>query len=89
MITVAYSTAFSRAYKKFIKNQPGKQQLFQEKLNLFIEDPTNPKLRTHKLKGILKDFLAFSIDYDLRVIFYFISDTEVILEDIGTHDEVY
>ncbi len=89
MIKVAYSPAFSRTYKKFIKTQPGKKQLFQDKLSLFINDPYHPQLRTHKLKGILKDLMAFSIDYDLRVIFYFTSATEVILEDIGNHNEVY
>ena len=47
------------------------------------------KLRTHKLTGQLNELWSFSIEYDLRVIFYFINDNEVILEDIGNHDEVY
>lgn len=69
MIKIAYSPAFVRAYKKQIKNQTSLQQLFEERIDLFIEDPYHTQLRTHKLKGILKDFYSFSINYDLRVIF--------------------
>jgi addiction module RelE/StbE family toxin len=89
MIKIAYSPAFARAYKKQIKNQTAIQKLFTEKVALFLQDPYHPQLRTHKLKGILKDFYSFSIDYDLRVIFYFASENEVIFENIGSHDEVY
>ncbi len=89
MIQIAYSPAFVRAYKKQIKNQLATQQLFAEKIALFLQNPYHPQLRTHKLKGILKNFYSFSIDDDLRVIFYFASDNEVIFENIGTHDEVY
>ena len=89
MIKIAYSPAFARAYKKQIKNQSELQELFNERVDLFIQDPYHPQLRTHKLKGILKYFYSFSLDYDLRVIFYFASDNEVIFENIGKHDEVY
>ncbi len=89
MIKVAYSPAFKRAYKKTLKNNSSRQILFQQKISLFLQDPFHPQLRTHKLSGVLKDFYSFSIEYDLRVIFYFISDTEVVLENIGTHNEVY
>ena len=89
MITIAYSPAFARAYKKIIKSHPGKQQLFSDKVSLFINDPFHPQLRTHKLKGNLKTFHSFSVEYDLRIIFYFLSETEAVFTDIGTHDEVY
>ena len=42
-----------------------------------------------KLTGKLSGLWAFSIDYDCRVIFKFLNDHEVLLIDIGTHDEVY
>ncbi|MEO7766019.1 MAG: type II toxin-antitoxin system mRNA interferase toxin, RelE/StbE family [Ferruginibacter sp.] len=89
MIKIAYSPAFVRAYKKQIKNQISTQLLFNEKVTLFLQDPYHPQLRTHKLSGKLKDFYSFTIGYDLRVIFYFASENEVIFENIGSHDEVY
>lgn len=54
-----------------------------------MSDPFHPQLRTHKLIGQLKDSWSFSIEYDLSVVFCFVTDSEVIFEDIGTHDEVY
>jgi len=48
-----------------------------------------PQLKTHKLTGKLQDLWSFSIDYDLRVIFYFVNETNAVFVDIGSHDEVY
>ena len=89
MIQVAFSSSFKHAYKKRLRNNPEQQLKFIECLLLFVYDPYHTQLRTHKLTGQLKDLWSFSIVYDLRVVFYFVSDTQVILEDIGTHDEVY
>jgi len=44
---------------------------------------------THKLSGKLRGLWAFSCDYDCRVIFKFINKENVLLIDIGSHDEVY
>ena len=86
---VSFSSNFKKAYKKRIRFDVEKQLKFIECLALFMNAPYHPKLRTHKLIGELKELWSFSIEYDLRVVFYFISDTEVIFEDIGTHDDVY
>jgi mRNA-degrading endonuclease YafQ of YafQ-DinJ toxin-antitoxin module len=61
---------------------------------LLANDPYNPILRTHKLKGKLSGAYACSVEYDCRIIFSFeynqeIEETEIMLIDIGTHDEVY
>jgi mRNA-degrading endonuclease YafQ of YafQ-DinJ toxin-antitoxin module len=60
-------------------------------LDLFILDPIEAKLKTHKLSGKLKDLWSFSIGNDFRVVFYFTTDKprKAIFVDIGTHDEVY
>lgn len=86
---VSFSSNFKKAYKKRIRFDSDKQFKFLECLSLFMDDPYHPKLRTHKLIGELSELWSFSIEYDLRAIFYFVNDNEVILEDIGTHDEVY
>jgi len=49
-------------------------------------------LRTHKLKGALSGSWAVSGGYDLRVVFHFAryqGQPAIVLEAIGTHDEVY
>lgn len=82
MIQVSFSSSFKRAFER------QKEQFFQ-KLELFITDPFQPQLRTHKLSGNLKDLWSCSVEYDLRVIFFFVNDKTLIFEEIGSHDEVY
>jgi mRNA-degrading endonuclease YafQ of YafQ-DinJ toxin-antitoxin module len=41
------------------------------------------------LRGKLKDLWSFSIEFDLRVVFYFEEEKECVFIDIGTHEEVY
>ncbi len=65
------------------------KQFFWERVEFFKNNPFEPKLRTHKLSGKLKDLWSFSIEYDLRVIFSFAEQNKVIFVDIGSHKEVY
>jgi mRNA-degrading endonuclease YafQ of YafQ-DinJ toxin-antitoxin module len=58
------------------------------------DDPFHPALRTHRLKGDLSGAWACSVEYDIRIVFQFISDPKsgeevILLIDIGTHEEVY
>ncbi len=88
MIEVGFSTSNKKAFKKRIKNTPSEAR-FYEKLDVFINDPHAQTLRTHKLSGKLKPCWSFSVEYDLRVVFEFITETKVILVDIGNHGRVY
>jgi addiction module RelE/StbE family toxin len=87
---VAFSDSFKKAFKKRIKMTETEQE-FWVRLEVFINEPFAPQLKTHKLSGKLKDLWSFTIDYDLRVIFYFTDDKpkKVVFVDIGTHKEVY
>ena len=71
--------------------QSDSESLFWNKLEIFISDPFELRLKTHRLSGKLKDLWCFSLDYDLRVVFYFTKHKpkKAVLIDIGTHDEVY
>lgn len=57
-------------------------------LRRFATDPRDPLLRTHKLKGELEGYWAFSVDEDLRVVFRWEGE-EAFLVNIGSHDQVY
>ena len=61
------------------------RQKVERKIKLFEENCFYPSLKTHKLKGILKDFWSFSIDKNYRVIFRFLHQKEVIYYRIGSH----
>ena len=86
------SSAFVRNARKIVKKQAQLAQNIQETLGLLCIDPFQTRLRTHKLKGELKDSYACSAGYDLRIIFKFVEynhSQAILLESIGTHDEVY
>jgi len=89
MIHVSKSAKFLRSYKRLIKGRADLQKEFSEKIVIFMANPYDPSLGTHKLKGKLRHSWGFSLTHGLRVVFMFVDDHTVILEDIGTHDDVY
>lgn len=78
----------SRFTRRAGKLDERRAALLRAALRRFAADPRDPLLRTHKLKGDLADYWAFSVDDDLRVLFR--RDGGVaFLANIGSHDEVY
>jgi mRNA interferase YafQ len=63
------STSFVRAAKKFISKHPQATPDIQEALQVLSNDPSDLRLKTHKLKGELKGSLACSAGYDCRIVF--------------------
>jgi addiction module RelE/StbE family toxin len=84
MITIYYSSSF----KKSVKKHSSYKKQIKKRIEIFIKDPHNPSLKTHKLKGELAGYYSFSVNYSLRILFEFINSKEVGFVDIGTH-EVY
>ena len=94
MTNLIITSSFKRAFKSLIKRKPELKFKIQEKLKLLANNPYNPILRTHKLKGKLSGAWASSVEYDCRIVFYFEEnietlEEEIVLVDIGSHDEVY
>jgi mRNA-degrading endonuclease YafQ of YafQ-DinJ toxin-antitoxin module len=87
---VSFSDSFKKVFIKRIKATELEKE-FWTVVELFILDPFDSRLKTHKLSGKLKNLWSFSVEYDLRVIFFFTKDQpkKAIFIDIGTHDEVY
>ncbi len=86
------SSVFVRNARKFVKRKLFLAQNIQDTLELLQTDPFHPRLKTHKLKGELKESYACSAGYDLRIIFKFVDNENkqaILLESVGTHDEVY
>ncbi len=86
------SSAFVRAARRVVRKHPHIADDLQSTLVLLAEDVFHPQLQTHKLKGKFADSWACSIGYDLRVVFKFVQhegSEALLLETIGTHDEVY
>ncbi len=92
------SSSFEKAAKKLIKKKPEYKQNIRECLVQLSSDPFHNSLKLHKLKGKLNDSWSCYAGYDLRLILKFveykIEDSDevqkaILLETIGTHDEVY
>lgn len=82
---VIASGRFLRRAKKLREPQAS---MLRAALRRFDDDPRDPLLRVHKLKGDLAAYWAFSVDDDLRVLFRWEGD-EAFLVNLGSHDEVY
>ena len=80
---IIYPTSqFKKSYKKlpnFIKEKAKKKD------KIFRQNPFHLTLDTHKLRGKLKSFWAYSVDESYRVLFRFENKNKVIYFDIGTH----
>ncbi len=86
------STAFIRAARRLVKKNPDAAASVREVLMSLAEDAFEAGLKTHKLKGDLAGSWACSAGYDLRIVFEFVEHEgaeAVLLQTIGTHDEVY
>lgn len=79
---------FLKNYKKRIFLHRNLDKKFEEKLNLFIQDSKNLKLKDHKLLGSFEGFKAFSVTGDIRVV-YRVVEGVIELYDIGNHNQVY
>jgi mRNA interferase YafQ len=81
-----------RDAKRFLRKRPNLSDPLLQTLRLLETDPHLAALQTHKLKGKLKNSWSCSGGYDLRVVFSFTRHSgkpAILLETIGTHDEVY
>ena len=80
---------FDKHFKIRVKNNQKLSDVFNTRLELCATNPQNPLLKDHALIGEKKDLRAFSITGDIRVVFKKISDDEIVLVDIGSHNQVY
>ena len=84
--------AFLRSARRLAGRDPHAAEDLKAVLELLAQDALHPSLRSHKLKGKLAPSWACSAVYDLRVVFQFVrhgAKDAILLEAVGTHDEVY
>ena len=86
------SNAFVRDAERLAKKDAqGVEQLLAT-LVLLENDAFQPRLKTHKLKGDLLGSWACGFGHDQRIVFEFMmheGKEAILLESLGTHDEVY
>lgn len=85
-MTIRYLPKFKKQYQKLPKKF---QEQFDERLRLYLIDPTLPKLKVHPLKGNYAGYWSMNINGDLRALYIIQDESMVIFALIGTHSELY
>jgi mRNA-degrading endonuclease YafQ of YafQ-DinJ toxin-antitoxin module len=88
--TLVTTASFDRRARKFLTRHPDLRPRFAETLEKLRVDPFEPSLRLHPLTGKLQGLQAVSLTYSYRITLTLqITEHEILLLDIGSHDEVY
>lgn len=90
MYSVVTPEQFLRQARKFFRKHPDLKSRFTEIVKVLQADPFQPQLALHPLSGKLAGLHAISLTYSYRItLTLMVSKKEIILLDIGSHDEVY
>ncbi len=85
-----YPESYIKRAKKFLRKHPEIHSQYRKTLELLELDPKHPSLRLHNLGGRLKGLSSVSINISYRIVLELeIKDEEIILINIGSHDQVY
>lgn len=84
---------FSTPFDKQLKKSPLEIKIaFRKRLEIFIQDSTNPQLHDHQLSGKLKNYRSINITGDWRAIYLPSKDNNgitITFIAIGTHSQLY
>lgn len=82
MLQITYSDRFQKHYGQLTVQE---QNQFKHKLELFVSNPYHPSLRVKRIQGS-NDLFEFSVNMDIRVIWYYEGKNLMAFVDIGHHD---
>lgn len=89
MYVITTPQQFLHQAHKFFRKHPDLKPRFAKVLNDLQHDPFQPGLGLHPLSGKLAGCHAVSLTYSYRItLTLLITDKEIVLLDIGSHDEV-
>ena len=90
MYIIVASDYFLKQAKKFLRKHPELRERFASVIDDLKKDPLQPHLELHSLGGKMKGIQAVSLTHSFRItLTVMVTDKEMILLDIGSHDEVY
>ncbi len=82
---VVLMPGFLRSVKRCSSDLQGR---IADCLFMLEQDPFQPALRTHRLRGSLSAFFSCSVTQSYRIIFT-LEDQCVVIRQAGNHDDVY
>ena len=85
-----FTEQYNRRAAKFLKRHPDVETQYSKTLELLELNPHHPSLRLHGLSGRLDGLQSISINLKYRVtIEMIITESEIVLINLGDHDAVY
>ena len=90
MFVLVRTSHFDRRLARFIRIHSELRLRLAQTFRALEEDPFLPSLRLHRLGGDLSGLQAARVAFDYRIALTLRLDAgEIVLLDIGSHDEVY
>ncbi len=87
---LVFPESYIRRVRKFLKKHPEVHGQYRKALELLELNPYHPSLRLHSLQGNLSGLSSVSINISYRIVLELIIDgNEILLINIGKHDQVY
>ena len=81
---ITRTTSYEKKERKFFSKRPELKEKYRDVLKLLSSNSNHPKLKLHKINRNPPVF-SVSLTYSYRIIL----DNEILLIDVGNHDEVY
>jgi len=87
---LVFPDSYIRRARKFLKKHPEVHGQYRKTLELLEFDPYHPSLRLHNLQGNLGGLSSVSINISYRIVLELIIEgNEILLINIGKHEQVY
>lgn len=85
-----FTETYDRSALRWLKRHADLKNQYLKTLQLLEANPFHPSLRLHALSGRLQGLHSVSINLSYRITLeLMIQDQDVILINIGNHDQVY
>jgi mRNA interferase YafQ len=94
MRRLVWDVSFRRAFKRITRREPALRERILDTVTALADNPLEPALKAHKLRGQLEGLWACWVEYDCRLVYALEPDPSggddlIVLVDIGSHEEVY
>ena len=87
---LVYPESYLRRAAKFLKKHPEIHSQYRKTLQLLELNPNHPSLRLLSLQGRFRGLSSVSVNISYRIVVRFlVQGDEILLVDVGKHDDVY
>ncbi len=90
MYKLILTDIYIKKEKTFLKKHYDLKEKYKKTLLFLKVNPHHPSLRLHKLQGNLREYHSVSISMNYRIVLdLLITDEDIVLLNVGKHNEVY